>query len=196
MAAALITTVFTTKSTLYAVVFRISDGYVWNTSTGAFEAFSSSNWANYAIAMTETTGTGFFSAAYPSAISETLTAEAVYQQAGGSPATSDTVQSLVHSQGQNVPAVGGSATAAAKQQAALDSMITGTVQAGAISATAFPTSLTDTSNNIYTGRLLVMTSGNAIRCVAQITGYTASGNVLAFTPLAVTPAAGDAFIII
>ncbi len=82
-----------TGSTLY---FVISDdtGDVWDTTgTPAFETRTVAKWANgdYKIAMTETPASSYFYlGTLPAAAAETITVT-VYNQAGGSPAVSDSI---------------------------------------------------------------------------------------------------------
>jgi len=78
--------------TLYAIVLN-SAGQAW---TGyAFEAPVTGDWASYANALTEATGTGLYFAAFPGGITEPGPYRVVvYAQAGGSPSyANDTVVS-------------------------------------------------------------------------------------------------------
>lgn len=79
-----------TAATVYVVIFRTSDGQWWNTDSSAFENFTLANWADYAIALTELdTGVGVYSANFPSLVAGSYSGYG-YEQAGGSPAVSDT----------------------------------------------------------------------------------------------------------
>lgn len=74
-------------ATLYAVIRRIADGYVWNGT--AFEAFSAGSIANYDIALTDQGG-DYYTADWPTAMAAgTACTVLYYYQAGGSPATTD-----------------------------------------------------------------------------------------------------------
>lgn len=72
--------------TLYALI-RNSSAQVWNGS--AFETYNSSNWSTYDVAMTEQASSGYYTAAFPSAISAGKYSFMIHQQLGGSPATGD-----------------------------------------------------------------------------------------------------------
>lgn len=49
----------TTGLTVYAVITRLSDGKVWNTSgTPAFETYDEGNWTDYAVALAEQGASG------------------------------------------------------------------------------------------------------------------------------------------
>jgi hypothetical protein len=76
-----------TGQTLYAVIdFQ---GLRWNGTT--FVAPTAANWATYALAMTEDTGTGHFTANMPAGIAVYGRLNyVVFHRAGGSPATTDT----------------------------------------------------------------------------------------------------------
>ena len=77
----------TPAQTVYAVIRNLA-GQVWNGA--AFVAQDNDDWGDYAIALTETpAGGGFYVADFPAAAAGAYTVVA-YQQAGGSPAVSDT----------------------------------------------------------------------------------------------------------
>lgn len=75
-----------TGLTLY-VHIRNNTGAVWNGS--AFVSWNASNWATYAVAMTEQTNSGYYNATFPAAITAGKYSYFVYQQIGGSPAVGD-----------------------------------------------------------------------------------------------------------
>jgi hypothetical protein len=84
-----IATVTTSGQTLYAVV-RNAQAQAWNTATTAFESVQSAHWTQYALALAEQTGTGFYSASFPAAISASGRYSVdLRQQVGSAPATSD-----------------------------------------------------------------------------------------------------------
>lgn len=74
--------------TLYATVRRVSDGYVWNTNTTAFEVWSDGNLGDYAISLSDKDG-NHYSADFPSDIDEGYYKCDFFIQAGGSPADGD-----------------------------------------------------------------------------------------------------------
>jgi hypothetical protein len=77
----------TSGLTLYAVLLN-SVGQVWNGS--AFEAYNGANWTSYDIALTEA-GAGIYLATMPTVALGAYT-YAVYERAGASPATTDTLR--------------------------------------------------------------------------------------------------------
>jgi hypothetical protein len=85
---------------LYANV-RDKSGQLWNGT--AFEAFTSGNYATYAITLTEQTSTGYYKVAFPSSIGPGKYTYAIYQRAGGSPALGDQIvyQSQIFWDGTN-----------------------------------------------------------------------------------------------
>lgn len=86
--AGIIRTVSNTGNTIYAFVWD-SAGAVWNGS--AFETYNALNWANYDIALSEATSSGFYKATFPAGIAAGKYTIALYQQLGGSPAAGDPV---------------------------------------------------------------------------------------------------------
>lgn len=76
-------------NTLYAHI-RNSSGSIWDGSS--FVSYNSLNWANYDIAMTEETSSGYYKVTIPAGINtaQVLTA-IIYFQNGGSPALGDVV---------------------------------------------------------------------------------------------------------
>lgn len=77
----------TTGLTLYAVLLD-GTGQAWNGS--AFEALAGANWATYDIALTEAAA-GIYLGDMPAAAAG-LYSYVVYEQVGGSPATTDTIR--------------------------------------------------------------------------------------------------------
>lgn len=71
--------------TLYATLHN-STGQVWNGSS--FVSYNSANWSTYAISLTEQTGSGYYTAAFPSVTAGKYTVKA-YKQFAGSPAIDD-----------------------------------------------------------------------------------------------------------
>jgi hypothetical protein len=79
---------YVTGLTIYVIVFN-STGQAWNTSTLAFENFTSADWTHYAIVLTEkATATGVYEGNFPAAPAGTY-GVVPYNQAGGGPATTD-----------------------------------------------------------------------------------------------------------
>jgi hypothetical protein len=193
-----IETVFSTGAMLYTVIHNPNDGTIWNTANSAWETFNASVWAQYAISMTEQATTGYYEANYPTAISGVLTTEVCYQQSGSSPAISDApATGIGQSQGSNVAAIANSTTAASTLAISVGTMPTGAIVSGTLTSTAFTTSLADTTDNVYQGRLIIFTSGALVRQVGNITAYSGSTFTImvggAFTS---APSAGDTFIIV
>ena len=73
-------------ATIYAVVRRISDGYVWNGS--AFEAWVDGSIATYDVPLTSLGG-DYYAVDFPSGIGAGSYRVSYYKQAGGSPDTTD-----------------------------------------------------------------------------------------------------------
>ncbi len=82
----------TAAQTLYAILYRSSDGQAWHVGNAAFEAFNPAHWTNYAIALT-TLGTGAVvnTASQPGALSNAFCEVSIHLQAGGNPSISDTL---------------------------------------------------------------------------------------------------------
>lgn len=75
--------------TLYFHIWNAT-GLVWNTNTTAFEAYSTANIANYAIAATQQgSASGYYRASFPSSIAKGVYSIYAKLQSGGSPAESD-----------------------------------------------------------------------------------------------------------
>lgn len=80
--------IYNGSATLYAVIFRVADDYVWNGTT--WEAYVNGNVATYDVALTARGG-DVYNADMPSGIAAGDYYYVIYQQAGGSPATTDEV---------------------------------------------------------------------------------------------------------
>ncbi len=196
MSIPIIEAIYTSGATLYAIRRNRLNGYVWNTSTLAFEAYTASHWSQYAIALTEQTGSGYYSAAAPST-SGYLTSDAIYLQAGSSAAVTDTALILKNSVGENIAGISGDAAVSPSNlQAALSSETQGAVAAGTIAANSFTTNLTNANANAYQGMTLRFFTGVCAGMVGLIQSYSVSGGVITLSAsLAATPSAGDSFII-
>ena len=85
---ATIDTSFTTGKTVYAVV-RNDAGQVYNTTTSLFENYTSADWTDYAIALTEQVPTGYYTGPMPVGLTNPPYSVQVFAQSGVIPATSD-----------------------------------------------------------------------------------------------------------
>lgn len=204
--AGLIETFTETGLTLYAMV-RNEAGQVWNGSS--FEAWNASNWATYAIAMTEQTSSGVYSVAVPAGINTAQRLSiVVYNQLGGSPAAGDEKYWQERSEWNgsswgmdNLPVdvtkIDGSATAAQLLSISARVMISGAAQTGTLSVSQMTTDLSYTIANLLAGRVLIFTTGDLAGRAAVIAGYAVSGGRITFaTPLPQAPVNGDEFIIL
>lgn len=78
-----------TGLTFYTIVLSPT-GTAWDQNSSSFEAPQTSHWSQYAIALAEQNGTGLYAGAFPGAIVTPATyGILVYQQGGGSPASTD-----------------------------------------------------------------------------------------------------------
>lgn len=187
--------------TLYVVVRNAVTGQVWNPTTGpsgAWENYNSAHWAQYAIALTEQAGSGYYTAAYPAAIATSVvTDETPHQQAGGTPTLGDVpVAPPFQSQGPNVSAIGGDPTAAATLQGSLAAITPAAVIAGTLTAAAFTTNLTNANANAYVGMAAGFASGALRGQASTVTAYDpATGTLTVAAPFTGAPGIGDALVI-
>ena len=198
----LIETAFTSGVTLYAII-HAPDGKVWNNVTLAWETFNQVLWEQYAIALAEQGQSGYYSAAFPAtavpSLAGFLSSEVLYQQALASPSVNDAPATGVgQSQGVDVATLATSPLAVSNLQVSALSMYQGAVSSDGISTASKiyfndPVSLVDT----YGGRIIVMTSGDTIREVANIVAYDAINKFLTLAgALTSVPVIGDTFIIV
>ena len=194
-----IETTYSTGSFLYAVIHH-TDGRVWDEALQGWYTFNDANWASYAIPLNEQGASGYYRADFPAgAVGDFLTTEVVYNQAGISPSTIDApATGIGQSQGVDVAAIAKSCVAASRLALSLGGMITGAVTSTpASTASAFPTSLNDTTNDVYQGRLVLFTSGALIRQVANIIFYNGTTKVLTVAgPFTEAPGVDDTFIVV
>lgn len=193
----LIETISTTGLSLYAIIFN-PYGQAWNTTLnagdGGWEVYDSGHWAQYAIALTEKSGSGYYSGQYPDGIEDILTTEVIY--ANAAPALGDQPMGIGQSQGVSVAAVAGDATAAPKLQTSLASMVRGAVIAGTLTSTAFTTDVVNIEPNAYQGRSLLFATGVLAGQGGVISEFDPGTGLLtvtaAFTDV---PAVDDVFVI-
>lgn len=185
---------YPTGASLYAIIHHPS-GQVWNSLNETFEDFNAGQWANYAVPMGEQGTSGYYRADYPEAIGNVLTTEAVYLQAGGTPATNDTGLSMGQSRGMNVMGIVDDTEAADNLRVSTAGMARATAVAGTLSTTQMSTNLNSTTAGNYVGRTIAWTSGALEGQVANITGFDGDG-LLTFGAVTEAPSAGDTFIIL
>lgn len=186
---------------LYVVISdTIGGDAVWRTDTKVFESYNPSNWASYAIALTEQGVTGYYRGVYPpeiyAAIGSIMTTERPYVRGGGSPVAGDSPAAQpFHSQGANIAGIGGDTVVPSTLQRALKGEAIGKA-AGSPTTSQIPTDLGTSQANAYQGRAVVFTTGAAAGCAGRIIAYAVSGGVLTLAaPLAVAPSADDEFVI-
>lgn len=181
------------------VVIHSPTGQLWNTTlnagAGGWESYASGHWAQYAVPLVEQAGSGYYSAAYPAAISNVLTTEVLYFNA--TPTIGDAPGGGSQSQGSNIAAVAGDASVPAKFQASLSSMVLGAVVAGTLTPAAFSTSVVNPSLNAYRGRSVLFTTGSLAGEGGTIVGYDPVTQIItvsaAFTA---APALNDVLVIL
>lgn len=81
-----------TGASVYAVIRNETSGFVWSTSggvSGAFEAFASGNWANYALGLVEQGISAYYLGNWPTAMGPGIYAVEAREQLGGTPAQTD-----------------------------------------------------------------------------------------------------------
>jgi len=182
--------------TMYAVVHH-PDGRVWNTLSAVWEAFSSGNWALYAVPLIEQGSSGYYRAAFPIATPDVLTTESIYSQAGGTPAMTDApAVGIGQSQGVSLKAIDSDLPSVDNMLKNLLSMKQGAAIAGTLSATQMTTDLPDTDDNVYIGRVLIFITGSLVRRVAYIQAYDGALKKLTFGSVGSAPIVGDRFLII
>lgn len=188
---------YTSGVTVYAIRRNKLNGQVWN--GGAFEAYNAAHWTSYAITLAEQASSGYYFVAAPAGTAGFLVSDSFYQQAGGSPATSDAPPfALADSGGVNVAAIAGDASAAPTNlEAALKTETQGAVAAGTITAGSFPTNLTNANAGAYQGLTIRFITGAAAGMAGLIANYTVASGVITLSgSLAVAPSAADLFIIV
>lgn len=185
-------------ATLYAVIHN-KDGTVWNNINSDFESYNSANWAQYAVALTEQSSSGYYRASPPAGIGSALTTECIYSQVGGSPALSDAQPGpagIGQAQGVDIASVDHDETAASNMSVNLKQLQQGSATSSTLTTTQMSTNLTASVTNLYAGRLLIFTSGALTQEITTITGYNGTTKVLTFTTTTSAPSAGDGFLII
>lgn len=190
---------YSTGVNLYAILFNPVDGKVWSQTGLAWVTYVSGNWANYAVPLTEYTGSGYYRAAYPIASPDVLSTDVVYLRNGGAPTLGDTpISSIYQSQGVGIGAIRNIWLDAEKMAFAIGTQQLGSISGTPSSPTVLPTDLTNSNDGAYAGRAVIMTSGNLVQQAAAITNYDGTAftlTILGF-PSGDTPADTDTFIII
>ena len=204
---------------LYAMLRSIT-GTVWHTGSSTWVAWNAPDWANYAIALTEDTSSGFYHAAVPAIGSAQRVTILIYNRLGGAPAAGDqafgnstalwdgstwesgwsTTTRQITTMGLvtvDVGKINGVAAAASKLSTSASTIITGKAVAGTLTVSQMTTDLAYTVADLLVGRVIYFTSGTLTGRVAAIAGYVVAGGKLTFyNPLPSAPTAGDDFVVI
>ena len=184
-------------SNIYVVLKNRITGQTWNTATPGWETFNPANWANYAIPLTEATGSGYYWAARPAGVAGSLVTDVFYVRAGASPSTTDAPPfNMLHGEGENVASINADPAAAPQNlQTLLSTAIQGAVAAGTITNSSFPTNVTGLANNLIVGRTLFFVTGTLRTAAAAILSYNGGTGVIGVSPLVGAPSVADTFII-
>lgn len=191
--------IFNSGATVYDFLFDRLTGDVFNNNTKVFEAFNNGNWAQYAIPLTEAGASGYYFAAAPAEVEGYLLRQVLYQQSGFSPSLADKPPVTMRSAlGENVTAIYSDPLTAPKNlRAALTTETQGSVIAGVITASSFPTDLSNANDGAYQGLTVRFITGACVGMAALIADYAATNGVLTLAgQMAATPSANDAFIIV
>jgi len=191
---------YTTGRTLH-VVRHNPDGRVWNANSGAWEAYNSSNWADYAIPMTEQAGSCYYRAAQTIPDLDVNTTDALYERISPTPtlpssAGGDIPLGTGQSQGANVVTIAEEFEAAENLSLSALTMEQGSVQAGAITTQSFISDLGSGVVDAYRGRVILFTNGTLFRASAIIIAFDPDTKLLTFTTLPGVPAQDDTFIVV
>lgn len=192
-----IETTYSSGSTLYAVAHH-TDGRIWNNTLLVWESYNDARWAQYAIPLTEQGVSGYYRADYPEGAGGILSTEVVYNQAGVAPALGDAPATGVgQSQGVDVAAVKTDVDAASNLQKSLSTETQGAITSSGVSTDSMLFTDLDDLLDVHQGRLLIMTSGDCLRAVANIASYNPVTHALSLAgPLPAAPGVADSFIIV
>lgn len=193
-----------TGLSLYAIIINDDPdsadfGKVWNTTlnagAGGWEAYDSGHWAQYAVALTEYAGSGYYRGTFPANIEAALCSEVIY--ANATPTLGDAVYAGPgQSQGANVAAIAGVGGAAPKLARSATSMVLGTVIAGTLGVSAFTTDIENSETNAYKGRAIYFTTGDLAGQGGIISAFDPDTGLITIAgTFTAAPAADDVFVI-
>lgn len=95
----------------------------------------------------------------------------------------------------DVGKISGDTTAADRFEAAMDGVVTASVNDASATTTSFVTDLTEATNDHYKGRLITFTSGALLGQQTDITAYNGTTKAITCTALTEAPANGTTFVI-
>ena len=191
---------YTTGRTLH-VIRHNPDGTVWNEQAQAWEAYDSSHWAQYAIPMTEQSGSCYYRADQTIPDLDVNTTDAVYERISPTPTLpsspgGDVPLGTGQSQGANIMTISESALAPSNLSKSSETMEQGTVQAGSNTTTQIVTDLGSSVTDAYRGRVVIFTSGTLNRVAAIITSFDTGTKILGFTAIPSAPSVNDTFVVV
>lgn len=196
-----ITAQYTTGRALHVLRQDPNTMKFWNTDSVAWEDYNSANWADYAIPLTEYTGSCIYQAAQTITGLAVNTIDYLYERISPvatlpSLAGGDIFIGSGQSQGSNMVAINGFVAAAENLGESSKTVEQGIVQAGSNTTTQIVTDLSGATNNLYTGRVLIFTSGAMKRATGIIKTYDAGTKILTFTAIPTAPTPGDTFLVV
>src|ERR1051325_2059485 len=187
---------FTSGKTCWLMSFN-PNGKVLDVVAKNWVDFVLDDLSTYFIMYTEVDSTGLYVADYPSDfVLDVLQTEVSYQQAGATPTLPDDGPpiGIGQSQGSSVAAINYSVAAAQNLSESSKTIVQGIVQIGSNTITQIATDLDGATDNLYRGRVIIFTSGDAIKSAAIIKTYNATTKILTFTGIPVAPIPDDTFL--
>lgn len=184
------------------VVRHNPDGKVWNVTDQEWQVYDNTKWSEYAITMTEQTGSGYYRVGQTIPDLDVNTTDAVYERISPTPTLpsdsgGDVLLGMGQSQGANVMTISESFEAASNLSFSAGSMEQGTVVDDVDnSVSQVKTDLTSTLEDAYRGRVIIFTSGDLIRVAAIIKSFDPDTGILGFTDIPQEPTADDTFIVV
>ena len=107
-----------------------------------------------------------------------------------------TVTDVTNQVTADVTAISGSSDAADKLEASAKTIVVAAAVTGTLSTTAMTTTLTETTDDHYNGRIIIWTSGALKDQATDITDYTGATKLLTYTATTEAPSDGDTFVIV
>lgn len=199
--------IVSTPTTAYFVICN-SVGEFWNTALVAFEAYNAANWTSYDVALTRSGSSIHYFGDFPTSIAIGTYSLTAYEQAGASPAITDSLlgtDTAYYWSGTatvfagDVLQINGSSTAAARlsQMFAATRLITVDDATFSPTTTAFETDQTTDDSVRYGEQVLFGLDGSNTGVTTRIVGYAFTNSKVKLTvdALPVAPSDGHRFLL-
>lgn len=202
-----IITTYTKNRGLYAMRMHPDRTRFVKVTDSALHTFNSSQYADFVIGLSDPYNLGVYGGVPPTMALDFKPVDVIFERQfvddgmGGLTLQAATfgdpaVGNADTTEGVDLFSIRGGFAAAVNLAASAGTIVVGAAITGTLTDTQMTTNLTDVLDTLYTGRVIIFTSGNLKNMAAVVIGYDATTKKLTYAKLPVAPVNGDGFVIV